>query len=95
MFPGKVFPGTVAEVIQDTGTAQLTPSGNIPVLTGDPTAGRYAVRIVLDNPDDTKMIPQGAGGTVAVYTNVGKPFHVITKVVMRMQAWTAYLTSPI
>jgi hypothetical protein len=50
------------------------------------------VRITLDDPDTS--IPQGAGGTVAVYTQRGIPFHIITKVVMRMQAWLGYLTSP-
>ena len=94
MFPGKVFSGTVTYVLHATGVAQVTPSGNIPVLTGDPTAGRYAVRVLLDE-HDAWTIPQGAAGTVAVYTSAGQAFHVITKVVMRMQAWTAYLTSPI
>ena len=27
--------------------------------------------------------------------DTGKPFHVISKVVMRMNAWMAYLTSPV
>jgi len=31
---------------------------------------------------------------VAVYTQSGKPVHIITKVLMRMQAWLGYLTSP-
>ncbi len=95
MFPGRVFSGTVTELVRATGTAQLTPSGAIPVATWNPTAGRYVVRVELDNPDDTEMIPQGAGGTVAVYTDIGKPFHIITKVMMRMNAWMAYLTSPV
>ena len=70
----------------------MTPSGELPIFTGTPSTGRFAVRIVLD--DDDVFIPQGAGGTVAVYTQRGKPFHIITKVLMRMQAWLAYLTSP-
>lgn len=95
LIPGEVFSGTVTHVVKATGTAQLTVSGAIPVATGDPTAGRYAVRIAFDDPDVLDRLPQGAGCSVAVYTNMGKPFHVISKVMMRMNAWMAYLTSPV
>ena len=90
--PGHVYSGVVTHVLEATGSAQLSPSGELPTFTGTPSTGRYAVRINLDETDAT--IPQGAAGTVAVYTQRGKPFHIITKVVMRMQAWLAYLTSP-
>ena len=95
LFPGEVFSGTVTHVVKATGTAQLTVSGAIPVATGAPAAGRYAVRIALDDPEVLERLPQGAGCSVAVYTNMGKPFHVISKVMMRMNAWMAYLTSPV
>lgn len=91
-FPGKVFSGTVTHVAEATGTAQLTPSGQLPVLTGAPSAGQYAVRV--DIGEAASEIPQGAGGTLAVYTQYGKALHIITRVVMRMQAWLGYLTSP-
>lgn len=90
--PGNVYSGEVTHVVEATGTAQLAPSGQIPILTGTPSAGRYAVRITLDDSED--RVPQGAGGTVAVYTQRGTPVHIISKVVMRMQAWLGYLTSP-
>ena len=95
LFPGKVFSGTVTHVVKATGTAQLTVSGNIPVFTGQPSAGRYGVRIELDDPELLALLPQGASCIVAVYTDTGKPFHAISKVYMRMNAWTAYLTSPV
>ena len=40
------------------------------------------------------QLPQGAGGTMAIYTERGKPVHVISKVAIRMNAWLGYLTSP-
>jgi multidrug resistance efflux pump len=95
LFPGKVFSGTVTHVIKATGAAQLSVSGNIPVFTGQPVAGRYAVRIELDDPELLAQLPQGASCIVAVYADTGKPFHAISKVFMRMNAWTAYLTSPV
>jgi hypothetical protein len=40
-------------------------------------------------------LPQSAGATIiAVYTQKGKPVHIISKVVMRINAWMGYLTSP-
>jgi multidrug resistance efflux pump len=95
LIPGKVFSGTVTHVMKATGTAQLTVSGNIPVFTGQPSAGRYAVRIELDDPELLALLPQGASCMVAVYADAGKPFHAISKVAMRMNAWMAYLTSPV
>jgi multidrug resistance efflux pump len=95
LFPGEVFPGTVTHVVKATGTAQLTVSGSIPVLTGQPAAGRYAVRIRIDDPALLERLPQGASCSVVAYTSAGKAFHVISKVAMRMTAWMAYLTSPI
>ena len=95
LFPGEVFSGTVSHIIKATGTAQLGVSGTIPVMTGSPAAGRYVVRVTLDDPDMLDRLPQGAGCSVAVYTSVGKPFHVISMVAMRINAWMAYLTSPV
>ncbi len=93
MFPGEVFAGTVTHIIKATGTAQMGASGSIPVMSGAPAAGRYAVRVSLDDPDALDRLPQGASCSVTVYASVGKPFHVISKVAMRITAWTAYLTS--
>ena len=92
--PGRVFSGNVSAVMNATGTAQLAPSGELPVLTGQPSVSRYPFRVALDDEDADVLVPQGAGGMVAVYTQRGKPVHIITKVVMRMQAWLGYLTSP-
>ena len=94
LYPGEVFSGTVQRVVRATGTAQLESSGDIPALSGSPTAGRYAVLIEIDDADEAARLPQGAACSVAVYTDTGKPFHVISKVVMRINAWMAYLTSP-
>jgi len=95
LFPGEVFQGTVTHVVHATGVAQLTASGSIPVLTGAPASGRYAVRVAIDDPDLLDRLPQGASCSVAVYTSIGQPFHVISMVAMRINAWMAYLTSPV
>ena len=51
--------------------------------------------IEFDDPGVAEELPQSAGASiVAVYTQKGKPVHIISKVVMRMNAWLGYLTSP-
>jgi multidrug resistance efflux pump len=94
-FPGQVFTGRVTAVIQATGEAQLAPSGQIPVFTGAPIRGRRVITVELDDGSLMRELGQGAQSIVAVYTDKGKPFHVITKVYMRMQAWFGYLTNPV
>lgn len=92
--PGKIFPGEIARIVQVSGQSQLTASGQLPTLTGQPADARWAVLIELDDEEVALALPQGAGGTVAVYTDAGKPVHVISKVALRMQAWLGYLTAP-
>jgi multidrug resistance efflux pump len=92
--PGQVFTGTVSGIIEATGEAQLSPSGQIPSLTGQPIRGRRPFRVALDDESAVRELGQGAQSFVAVYTDRGAAFHVITKVVVRMQAWIGYLTNP-
>ena len=92
--PGKVYTGKVVAIAYATGEAQLAPSGLIPSFTGQPIQGRRALRIELDDQSVISEMGQGAQTFVAVYTQKGKPFHVITKVLVRMQAWLGFLTNP-
>ncbi|MGB5280162.1 MAG: efflux RND transporter periplasmic adaptor subunit, partial [Arenicellales bacterium] len=92
--PGQVFAGKVVAIAKATGEAQLAPSGLIPSFTGQPIQGRRGIRIFLDDETIIKEMGQGAQSFVAIYTQKGKPFHVITKVVVRMQAWLGFLTNP-
>ena len=36
----------------------------------------------------------GAAGAVTIYTDWGKPFHMISKVAIRMQKWAYFLPLP-
>jgi multidrug resistance efflux pump len=92
--PGEVFAGHVIRVVPTSSEAQLTASGQLPSFTGAPATDRWGVMIELFEPEDAGRIPQGAGGTVAVYTQSGKPVHIISKVALRMSAWLGYLTAP-
>jgi multidrug resistance efflux pump len=93
--PGKVYAGTVVRIARASGTSQLSASSQLPTFTGQPENSRWAVLINFDNEEDVKEAPQSAGASIiAVYTEKGKPVHIISKVVMRMNAWMGYLTSP-
>ena len=93
--PGKVYPGKVVRIARASGTSQLAASSQLPTFTGQPDNSRWAVIIEFDNAADIKEMPQSAGASIiAVYTEKGKPVHIISKVVMRMNAWMGFLTTP-
>jgi multidrug resistance efflux pump len=94
LYPGRIFSGKIAYIIKSSGKAQLTADDQLLTFTGKPLNSRWGVRVAFDDPETAASLPQSADGTIlAVYTQKGKPFHVISKIVLRMQAWTAYLTS--
>jgi multidrug resistance efflux pump len=92
--PGKVFSGQIERVIKVSSQAQLTASSTLPTMTGVPVNDRWGIRVTLDDELQAKELPQGAAGTLAVYTSKGKAVHIISKVTLRIKAWLTYLTSP-
>jgi len=88
-YPGRLFTGKVDAVIPAAGGGQLTPSGNIPTSTK--STGAWAVKIVFDNSAVAQRLSIGSGGSAAIYTRVGKPTHIISKVTMRMKKWLLYV----
>ena len=93
--PGKVSTGKIKRIVRVSGAAQLSASGQLPVMTGQPENARWAVIVGFDDKAEAESMPQSAAASIiAVYTEKGKPVHIISKVVMRMNAWMGYLTSP-
>jgi len=90
-YPGKLLVGKVEEVINATGEGQFAPTGNIPYASKIGSQGFFAVKIRLNDDAEAKALPMGAGGTVAIYTDYGKPLHVISKVTIRMKKWLLYV----
>jgi multidrug resistance efflux pump len=88
-YPGRLFKSKVDAVITATGEGQFAPSKTIPEASQVVSHGLLAVRINLNDPPAD--LPLGAGGTVAIYTDRGKPVHVITKVTLRMKKWLLYV----
>ena len=53
--------------------------------------GSLLVKFRLDDDAAAAALPVGGAGAVAIYTQSGKPFQVISKVYMRMLCWLNYL----
>jgi multidrug resistance efflux pump len=92
--PGQVYSGRIERVVAISGQSQLTASSTLPSFTGAPISDRWPVVVFLDDAEAAAAMQQGAGGSVVVYTESGKPFHVISRVAIRLIAWLNYLTSP-
>lgn len=92
LYPGETLSGKVTEVVWVTGEGQIMPQAGIPMVKSRvKTGGEFAVKIALDPEWASYHQPIGAGGIAAIYTDRGKPTHVIRKVMVRMTAWTNYV----
>ena len=90
-FPGQIFPGTV-ESIWPSGAGQLLPSGALPKFTAPPPEvpqGRFAVSVILDDPDQSKFWI-GAQGASAIYTG-GGGFAALRRIGIRAYSWLNFL----
>lgn len=88
--PGQIAAGKVVAVLEYTGEGQLEPTPELPIAANLGSKGFLLVRIVLDDPDLAKDLSLGAGGTAAIYTHAGEPFHLISKIGLRIKAWMNY-----
>lgn len=88
-YPGRLFVGKVDTIIPAAGGGQLTPSGDIPATAR--STGAWAVKIVFADQSVAQRLSIGSGGSAAIYTKIGKPTHIISKVAMRMKKWLLYV----
>ncbi len=89
--PGYLYHGKVRAVIQATGEGQYETSGTLPSAASIGSPGYLAVLIDLDDSAVANELAMGTAGAVAIYTDHGKPFAMITKVTIRMQKWLYFL----
>ena len=92
-YPGRLFKAKVEGVIPATGEGQFNPSGTIPLASKVGSQGMLVVKIRLTDDDPSLHLPLGAGGSVAIYTDSGKSFQIISKVTIRMKRWLLYVAS--
>ncbi|TWU16561.1 HlyD family secretion protein [Allorhodopirellula heiligendammensis] len=89
--PGEVFAAKVVAVIQASGDGQFTTSGQLIDASTIHSSGQFAVKLKLDDESATTAMAMGTTGMATIYTGSGRPFHVISKVTVRIQAWMYYL----
>jgi multidrug resistance efflux pump len=91
LYPGQIFTGKVESIWWASGVGQLLPSGDLPSFDPPPIVpqGRFAVAIVLDDPDPGKF-PIGARGASAIYTT-GGAWAALRKISIRTYTWLNWL----
>ena len=92
LYPGQIFTGRVHSIWRASAAGQLLPSGTLPTFNPPPPdkpQGRYAVRVTLDDPDQSKF-PIGAQGAAAIYTG-GGGFAALRRIDIRTHSWMNFL----
>ncbi|MEK1905129.1 MAG: biotin/lipoyl-binding protein [Pseudomonas sp.] len=92
--PGQVFTGKVKQVIGVIGEGQVQPSGTLISYTGSPPAGRVPVLIEITDPafaEYSKLMPGGAYGQAALYSQHFHHVAIMRKILLRMAAWMNYI----
>jgi multidrug resistance efflux pump len=89
--PGRTVTGRVEAIIPATGQGQLPPSGTLQEWTDQPIAGRFGVRLKLDEQFGDLPLTAGASGVAAVYTDRAQAIRIVRKVVIRMNSWLNYI----
>jgi multidrug resistance efflux pump len=86
-YPGRIIKCEVESIIWATAQGQLPISGLLP-NTGFGAAPdmRLAVKLMPAAKDAELFLAPGARGSGAVYTNSGKPIHILRKVIVRVGA---------
>ncbi|TCK98907.1 multidrug resistance efflux pump [Shimia isoporae] len=88
--PGTLVTGTVEQLLDISAQGQAAVTGNV-AAAGQTQAEPFLLRIKLDNPDNEALLPAGAAGTFAIYTNSVAATHVIRKVMLRMTSIVNYI----
>jgi multidrug resistance efflux pump len=92
--PGKIATGKVDAILAWTGEGQLQreTSSQLPIAKNLKSQGFLLVRITIDDQDLAHQLPLGAASSVAIYTDRLKPFHIFSKIAIRVKMWMNYLS---
>lgn len=88
--PGEIIKAEVEAVVWASGEAQMTQSATLPKIDQIIPARSVMVRFKL-NPVDGFEPTMGTSGTVAIYTDHGKAFAIIRKIMLRIASLLYYL----
>ncbi|NJD25335.1 MAG: HlyD family secretion protein [Betaproteobacteria bacterium] len=91
--PGEVFKARVDSVVWANSLGQVAQGGMVP-STAAPApmpAQRFAAKLKLDGKSAGTVLPAGAVGDGAIYTEHAKAIHILRMVLLRITAKTNYL----
>ena len=83
--PDEFFTGTVETIVQATGEGLFSVNGKLMSAADIGSKGKLAVRFGLDDEDIAYNLPMGTSGSVAIYTESGKPFQITSKIGVRIK----------
>jgi RND family efflux transporter MFP subunit len=88
--PGAIYTGKVETILQALATGQTQVSGTAVMPKGIQSVP-FVVRVRLDDTEFAKLLPAGATGTAAIYTDHVRAAHIIRKVILRQIAILNYI----
>lgn len=90
--PGAIIKARVESIILAEGQGQMNVSGAMPTIgLKDIAPNRFAVKLTLDTPTTDLLLPAGAVGDGAVYTDRLAFLHIIRKVMLRVGTKLNYI----
>jgi len=90
--PGKIFKAEVHRIFPVIGEGQVRPQADLLRFSQQQVPGRVAVAIKITDPDfDMAMLPMGAFGQAAVYSDHFSHVGVMRKILLRMAGWMNYV----
>jgi multidrug resistance efflux pump len=89
--PGRVFKGTVREVVDAIATGQIQPNGLLQDVGARVAAGRAVAVIGIMEDVSAYQIPLGAAAEVAIYTEHWHHVALLRRILLRMRSWQNYV----
>jgi len=89
--PGRVFAGTVVQVLPNISEGQVQASGNLLDTQNMQTVGRIAVEIEITEDMRQYGLPTGTRAQVAVYSDHFSHVAIMRRMLLRMSSWQNYL----
>ena len=92
LYPGQIFKARVEDIWKGSGAGQSLPSGTMEALNPpapETPQGQFAVKIVFDDPDQSKF-PIGGQGIAAIYTEETS-FAYLRRISIRTSSWANWL----